>query len=145
MKLKELLIQKNKMAKDLAIDIESDEPMISKYINYKCLPIPKVMSQICQALECEIEDIYEADEIYYQKNIKTKLSSKKSNSSNYYKLTVNLPRDAMKYLNKEYLQVCGYKNITQWIWRCYERLQKQHDFITKEKVVPSAKRNDHAK
>lgn len=145
MKLKELLLQKNKKAKQLANDINSDEPMVSKYINYKCLPIPEVMNQICSVLECEVEDVYEPNEIYYQNKVGAKISSKNEKKSDYYNLTVRLPKDACKYLNKDYLQVCGYKNITQWIWRCYERLQKQHDIITKEKAVPHTKRNDSAK
>ena len=146
MKLRELLLRKNKNAKQLATEIQSDEPMVSKYINYKCLPIPKEMLKICEVLDCDIEDIYEPEEIYYQTSNKTKSSVKATKKSDYYNLTVRLPKDAYKYLNKEYLQVCGYKNITQWIWRCYERLQKHHDIIIKKrKAVPDTKRNDSTK
>ncbi len=132
MKLREKRKQQNRKAKELAECVGTDEPMFSKFENYKCLPIPTMLKAICKELNCEIKDIYENDELYITNNENKIVASEKEKSeSEYYNLTVRLPKDARKYLNKEYLRKCGYKDITYWIWRCYERLQKQYEIINK--------------
>lgn len=64
MHLRELRIRKARQQKELALKIGTDEPMMSKFENYKCLPIPTMMKAICKELDCKIEDIYEPHEIY---------------------------------------------------------------------------------
>ncbi len=66
MRLKEVLEEKHKKAKVLAQEIGADEPMISKFANYKCLHIPVQMEKICESLDCQISDIYQDEEIYYK-------------------------------------------------------------------------------
>lgn len=126
MNLKQVRINKNVKAKALADAIETDEPMISKFENYKCLPIPKQLERICDYLECTIEQIYSDEEIYIKKK-KEKAENKKEDC---YKITIRLPEEARKRL-KTILKRCGYKDITYWIYRCYERLLKQYEYKTK--------------
>ena len=64
MKLRELLQQKGIRQQELAKSVGLDEPMISKFMNYKCLPIPPDMKLICEFLNCAITDIYLENEIY---------------------------------------------------------------------------------
>lgn len=120
MKLKEILEQKNKRAKELAIEIGTDEPMISKFVNYKCLPIPAQMQGICKSLDCEVTDIYTEEEVYYQNT--TKKQARESKELNFYNLCVRLPNEARKYLSSENLELVGYKDKTQWILACYKEL-----------------------
>lgn len=126
MKLKEILERKNKKAKELALNIGADEPMISKFANYKCLPTPVAMEKICEVLSCDIKDIYEDKEVFYKKTKKSSQNGS-NNDEEYtcYNLSVRLPREACKYLKKENLSKVGYRNITDWIWTCYRDLIKK--------------------
>ena len=123
MNLKGILEKKNKKAKDLAIEIGIDEPMISKFVNYKCLPIPAQMKSICKSLDCKVSDIYKNEEIFYQET--TKKQPKSAEELNSYNLCVRLPNEARKYLASANLQRLGYKDKTQWIMDCYKRLVKR--------------------
>lgn len=60
MKLKEIRVAKGRQQKELAISVGTDEPMMSKFENYKCLPTPPTMNLILKELGCSVEDIYEA-------------------------------------------------------------------------------------
>ena len=64
MQLRAMRIRKGKQQKELAKAIGTDEPMMSKFENYKCLPIPPMMTALCRELGCEVEDIYEPHEVY---------------------------------------------------------------------------------
>ena len=57
MQLRAMRIRKGKQQKELAKAIGTDEPMMSKFENYKCLPIPPMMTALCRELGCEVEDI----------------------------------------------------------------------------------------
>lgn len=127
MRMREVRQAKNVKAKELADAIETDEPMISKFENYKCLPVPKQLERICDYLQCTIEQIYKDEEIYIKK---TKQETKER-KEDCYKITIRLPEEARATL-KTILKKCGYKDITYWIYRCYERLLKQYEIITKK-------------
>ena len=125
MKLQKQLSKANIMSKELAEKIGTDASMISRFTNYKCLPIPPMLEEICKALGCEINDIYEDSEIYVKP--KKKAVRTEADFENY-KVTVRLPRDAKAKIH-EALNVCGYKDVTYWIYRCYERLITQYEII----------------
>lgn len=129
MKLKEIRIAKGIQQKDLSERIGTNDPMLSRIENYKCLPIPDMMQSILWELDCQLGDIYEPEEIAYCTK-KTRQEDKRQGK--YYKVTVRLPKEA-KELIKEALPVCGYKDVTYWIFRCYERLRNQYDIINKAK------------
>lgn len=124
MKLKEKRLEKEIKQKDLAEAIGTNEAMLSRFENHKCLPIPTMMDKILEELNCEISDIYEDNEVFYKK--KKKGSPKKEKQV--YKLTVRLPVEVRDLLDKA-LPKCGYRNITAWIDRCVERLKKQYEYI----------------
>ena len=130
MKLKEVRLAKNRQQKELAISIGTDEPMMSKFENYKCLPIPSMMKALLIELDCKLEDIVESSEVYVNETKVSVKQNKEAEEPKYYRLTVNLPREAKEFL-KLSLKKCGYKDITYWIYRCFERLTKQYEIITK--------------
>ena len=125
MKLEKQLKKANLTSKELAEQIGTDASMVSKFNNYRCLPIPPMLEEICKALSCKINDIYEDSEIYVKP--KKKAVRTEADFENY-KVTVRLPRDAKAKIH-EALNVCGYKDVTYWIYRCYERLMAQYEII----------------
>lgn len=125
MKLQEQLTKKEMTGKELAEKIGTDVGMVSRFNNYKCLPIPPMLEEICKALGCEINDIYEDNEIYVKP--KKKAVRTEADFENY-KITVRLPRDAKSKI-RQALKTCGYKDVTYWIFRCYERLITQYEII----------------
>ena len=125
MKLKEKIEEKGLTANELARLVKVDAPTISKFKNYKVLPIPATMESICNVLDCEVEDIYEPSEINFKKckkSVRTEFDN--------YKVTVRLPREAKAKIRKA-LKICGYRNVSYWINRCYERLLAQCEIIEK--------------
>ena len=126
MKLKEQIKKSNLTHRELAEKVGTDVSWISRFNNYKCLPIPATMEAICKALKCEVNDIYTDDEITFKKGKKKGASVDFAN----YKVTVRLPREAKEKIHKA-LKVCGYKDVTYWIYRCYERLLAQEEIIEK--------------
>lgn len=128
MKVKEKRIEKNLKQSELAEKIGIDVPSMSRIEQYKCLPIPQTMDKLVKALECEVEDIYEPHEIY----VKPRAQRKASTEQEIYKITVRLPKNARKEI-KDALKVCGYKDVTYWIWRCYERLLNQKEILVKQR------------
>lgn len=130
MKLKEKREEKGIMAKALGKRVGISPDMMSRFENYKCLPVPTDMEKICRELECDVEDLYSRTEITYPRK------KKKPKPEDRYRLTVDLPIEARDFLKKA-LRVCGYKDITYWVWRCYERLQKQYEIVTTKKGAAS--------
>lgn len=140
MKLKQVRESKGIKQIDLAEAIGVDEPMVSKFECYKCLPTPHMMLMLLKELECDINEIYEPKEITF------KSCEKAKEESEIYNLSVRLPKGAKEFLNTA-LKKCGYKDKTYWVYRCFERLQKQYDYIVKaekEKASPSWRANGKA-
>ena len=136
MKLREIRISKNRQQKELAKAIGTDEPMMSKFENYKCLPIPTMMKKLTDELGCSVDDIYEPHEVYYQDG-KPKVVEKQKKTLSVYNLSVRLPREARSFFKKA-LKKCGFKDITAWIVWCYERLQTQYgNIVENEKKDPT--------
>ena len=133
MKLKQIRIAKGRQQKELARKIGTDEPMMSKFENYKCLPVPSMMKLLTEELGVSIDDIYEPHEIYMQ-GVRAKESTpRKKVESEVYHLTVNLPPEAREFF-KTALKKCGFKDITAWVNWCFERLQTQYnEILEKEK------------
>ena len=52
MRLREIRKAKGRQQKELAEKIGTDEPMMSKFENYKCLPIPSMMRKLLKELGC---------------------------------------------------------------------------------------------
>lgn len=108
MRLREIRQKKGIGQRELAKQIGTDEPMMSRLENYKCLPIPPMMKKLLEALGCErVEEIYEPHEIYLQlANLKATVTKKKKKSE-IYKLTATLPKEAKELFDKA-LRPLGY-------------------------------------
>jgi len=133
MKLKQIRIAKGRQQKELAIKIGTDEPMMSKFENYKCLPVPSMMKRLTEELGVSADDIYEPHEVYYQGARAKASAPKKKAEEEVYHLTVNLPPEAREFF-KTALKKCGFKDITAWVNLCFERLQTQYrEILEKEK------------
>ena len=142
MRLKQLRIARGRQQKELAKKIGTDEPMMSKFENYKCLPTPQMMNLLVKELGCSVDDIYEPHEVYYQSG-KPTATDKPKKTPTVYNLTVRLPREAKSFFKKA-LKKCGFKDITAWIVWCYERLQTQYGNIVeaeKKDFTPAAKQS----
>lgn len=137
MKLKERREEKGLLSKSLGKLIGISPDMMSRFENYKCLPTPPDMKKICQALECDPDDPYDRAEITFPRR------KKKPKPEDRYRLTVDLPIEAKDFFKKA-LRVCGYKDITYWVWRCYERLQKQYEILTKKGAAQQPASNGDA-
>ena len=141
-KLRQVRIAKGRQQKELARSIGTDEPMMSRFENYKCLPIPSMLKRLTEELGCNVEDIYESQEIYLQGASARFKAPKERKNTETYRLTVKLPNEARATL-KAALKKCGYKDITDWVNRCLEKTMKQYDkIIAKEKDSTSAGKLD---
>lgn len=132
MQLREMRIRKGRQQKELAKAIGTDEPMMSRFENYKCLPIPPMMKALCEELGCEVDDIYEPHEVFLTApKVTVKAKKSKKSKKECYHLTVDLPPEARKFFN-EALQRCGFKNITAWVNHCFERLKAKYAQILED-------------
>lgn len=124
MRLQEQINKAGLLNKELANKVGTDNSMISRFTHFKCLPIPEMMRKMCEILNCTTSEIYEDNEIYYKPTTKRKTKRE----TNKYKLTVELPKEAQAFIKKA-LKKCGYKDITEWIMKCYLRLKKHYALI----------------
>lgn len=126
MLLREVRNERGVTQKQLADALGTDVPQISRYENYKCLPVPADMEIICDLLNCEVNDIYDDKEIVYHRK-------KKQAPSGEYKVTVRLPADAKDEINRA-LITCHYVGVSDWVRACYRRLIAQAEIIRKEEA-----------
>ena len=118
MKLRHYLRLKNIQQKELARQTQLSESLVSKFNNYVCLPVPQDMKKICDALNCDVLDLYDKDEILF---VKPKPRRKKQ-EMDCYRLTVTLHSMFRKYFEIENLRSLGFKSL--------------HDCIQKLAVLP---------
>lgn len=142
MRLREIRLAKGVGQKELATKIGTDEPMMSKFENYKCLPIPAMMKKLLEELGCRrVEEIYEPHEVYLQlANFKASVRTKKGRAK-VYKLTATLPKEAKDIFDKA-LKPLGYRSVTDWVRQCFERLEDTYrEYSAKEKtpLTPASK------
>ena len=65
---KKIMLQRGIMQKDVLTDVRKidprvDNPLLSKFVNDVCLPLPKTLESICKTLSCTPLDIYDKREI----------------------------------------------------------------------------------
>lgn len=121
MNLHLMLSQSNKSQKKLADELHIGEPMISKFKNYVCLPTPTDMKKICEALNCNVLDIYNKQEITFIEQKK-----RKSNEIGFYRLTVTLPYEYRQYFDKKLIRKLGYSDLQDLIEKLViEKIKKK--------------------
>ena len=125
MKLKEMRILRGRQQKELAAAIGTDEPMMSKFENYKCLPVPSMLEKLTRELGCTVEDLYEPSEIYLQASKKPSRVGNTKRRANTYRLSVGLSVESKELLS-EALQVCGYKSRAEWMRDCLAKLEREY-------------------
>lgn len=112
-----------------------DEPTLSKFENYKCLPTPDMMERILKALNCSITEIYDREEVTFRTHKKTANSSGEQPNT-CYKMTVRVPARFKDHLQVA-LKTLGYSSITQWINQCTEDLLTRCEEAEKQKKTSS--------
>lgn len=133
MKLRELRVKKGLNQNQFAKLVGISGMCMCLIENYKCLPVPQDMEEICKILDCDVNSIYEPYEIALKNAKISQQKDNKNNSNRMYHLTANLPKRARVFL-KNNLSKLGFKNITEWVNYCFERLeiqlkeQKKKDF-----------------
>lgn len=130
MNLQEKRLQAGIEQADLAQKVGTNAPMMSNFEHYKCLPIPSMLTRICAELKCDVLDIYKKDEIYCK--AKSTATTTK-NSSDIYNLQARLPNKAREVLTPENLRLLGYRNITDFINRCYLKFERKLMLIKQKK------------
>lgn len=138
--IKEKRIQKGISQVDLAKAIGKDVPMLSKFENYVCLPTPDVATKIVKTLKCTtILEIYDEKDITF---LPKKKKSEREENLNTYKLTAELPREAINWLTKENLKLLGYDSVKSWANDCFKKFVKR---VEKKKSHLEGNQNDSEK
>lgn len=67
-KYKDMLLSQKKQQKELLQAVRQKDPrvdagLLSKMVNYVCLPIPEQAKVICDYFDCEITELYDSSEL----------------------------------------------------------------------------------
>lgn len=139
--IKEKRTQQGISQVDLAKAIGKDVPMLSKFENYVCLPTPEDAKRIVKALKCTtILELYNEKDITFLPKAKSK--GNKEEELNTYKLTAELPREAVNWLTKENLKLLGFNTVKEWANDCYRKFVKR---VEKKKSHLEGNQNDSMK
>ncbi len=126
MNLKEIRLEKGIAQDSLAKAIHTTVPMISYFENYKCLPTPPMLDDMCNVLECEKWEIYDFDELFVDmKKANSKIKVHGKIKPSIYKLTVELPNNTRCVLTQSNLEKCGYHSLKDFIWHCFKSFEKK--------------------
>lgn len=113
-KFKSMLDSQNKQQKDLLekirqIDSRVDKSLLSKMVNYVCLPIPEQAKQICEYFNCEITELYDPHELLQISQFeKPKPSKPRKRKPNEFNLNVRVERDLVERIfSKENMRRLG--------------------------------------
>lgn len=144
MNLQERRRELNIAQADLARKVGTNEPMMSNFEHYKCLPIPSMLEAICKELKCSVLDIYNQSEIY----INTKSKEKSIDEPEFYRFTADLPNEAREVFESKNLKACGFHSKKDFLWHCYKWLEKKQNTkkekATKQSECLAAYENDIA-
>ena len=115
-KFKTLLDSQNKQQKDLLEVIRKQDPrvdksLLSKMVNYVCLPIPEQAKAICDYFDCEITELYDPSELLLISQLEKPKPEKpkKKKKPIEYNLHVQIERDlADRVFSKENMKRLGF-------------------------------------
>ena len=122
-KYKSLLESQDKHQSDLleAIRLQDqrvDKNLLSKMVNYVCLPIPKQAKVICDYFDCEITELYDPSELLQISQLEKPKPAKPKpkKKSTEYNLHVQIERDlAEQVFSKENLKRLGFTDKSSMV------------------------------
>lgn len=122
-KYKDMLLSQKKQQKELLQAVRQKDPrvdvrLLSKMVNYVCLPIPEQAKVICEYFNCEITELYNPSELLLVSQLeKPKPEKPKSKKKSIeYNLHVQIERDlAEQVFSKENLKRLGYVDKSSMI------------------------------
>ena len=124
--IKERRIKMGLTQPQLAEVINKDVPLISKFENFVCLPIPEDATKIAKKLKCTtILELYDEKDLTFIEKIINKKSKRDPKDLLVYRLTADLPREATNWLTKDNMKLLGYRSITDWVNKSYIKLIKR--------------------
>lgn len=132
---REIREAKGLQARQVAEAAGIDPSMLSRYENYRVLPIPDDFRKVLQVLGCAASDIYSPDEVLLLPGtveVKMTGGARVHAEPSEYKMTVRLDNECRATLTREVLQKCGYKSIGAWITACIRQLKERYDELLKE-------------
>lgn len=146
MNLQERRRELNIAQADLAKRVGTNEPMMSNFERYKCLPVPSMLEAICKELNCNVLDIYKQSEIYINNTSKGRDAS--VDEPEFYRFTADLPNEARKVFDSKKLRDCGFRSKKDFLYHCYKWLEKKQNTkkekATKQSECLAAYENDIA-
>lgn len=145
-KYKEIREKRGLQARQVAEAAGVDVTMLSRFENYRALPIPEDFRKILAALGCFAADVYSPNEVLLlpeTNSVRTTGGARVQSEPDEYKMTVRLSNECREVLTKEVLHKCGYKNIGAWITECIYRLKDEYDDVVKTEKSPASRRKDH--
>lgn len=126
---------------ELAKSLKTTRPIVSYFEHYECLPTPEQLHNLLNILNCNINDLYQKNEITYKDNRNIQCIHAKTeciqtvgvNSRvNTYNFCVRVHRDDFPLLTKNTLAECGYNSLREFLFQAYKVLQKRYNKIKKE-------------
>lgn len=139
-RIKEKRIEQGLTQPDLAKCINKDVPLISKFENFVCLPIPEDATKIAKTLKCTtIFELYDEEDVKFLKHQTTPKKKRDASELLVYRLTADLPRDAINWLTKENLNLLGFLSIKDWANDCFDKFKKR---VQKKKSHFDCNQND---
>ena len=120
---KSLLLAQKKQQKELLKAIREKDPrvdvgLLSKMVNYVCLPIPEQAKVICDYFDCEITELYDPSELLQISQLeKAKPAKPKPKKKSIeYNLHVQIERDlAEQVFSKENLKRLGFTDKSSMV------------------------------
>lgn len=140
-RIKEKRIEQGLTQPELAKSINKDVPLISKFENFVCLPVPEDATKLAKTLKCTtILELYDEEDLKFLNQQQSKPKKKRDATELLvYRLTADLPRDAINWLTKENLQLLGFSSIRDWANNCFDKFKKR---VQKKKSHFDCNQND---
>lgn len=135
------LQQKNLLEEIRTIDARVDKALLSKMVNYVCLPTPQQVNVICKTLNCTITELYKPNELI----VIPKLSNSKKpyTPSGMTNIHVQAPMQLVqRVFSKESMVKLGITNKSDCIRDYIEELAKRLDRIEAKERKQNGKPNN---
>lgn len=135
-RIKEKRIEQGLTQPELAKSINKDVPLISKFENFVCLPVPEDATKIAKTLKCTtILELYDEEDLKFLEKATTPKKKRDAVELLVYRLTADLPRNATDWLTKENLQLLQYSSIREWVNDCFNKFKKR---VKKKRAISTA-------